>query len=89
MSKILSDQGIVCRADKVEDGGAGRCKKGHQCEPDDFAFVNGLLGARINKALLYKIKQGCSCPDLERWKDPLDDFADEERHQAKRMSLPE
>jgi hypothetical protein len=30
MSKILSDQGIVCRADKVEDGGAGRCKKGHQ-----------------------------------------------------------
>lgn len=89
MRQVLSDKCIVGGADKVENCISRRGEKRNQRQTNHLAFIHRFLLTRTDETLLHKIQQCRRGPDLECWKNTLDDSPDQEGDQPKRMALPE
>lgn len=89
MRQVLPHEGIIRRADKVEDDIPRRGHEGDQREPNHLALIHRLVQTRADKALLHEIEQRRGGPDLECREDALDEFPDEEGDESERMPLPE
>lgn len=74
MRKVLSNDGIICRTDKVEDCVPRRCHKRDQRQSNDLAFIHRFLLTRSDKAFLHEIKQRRRRPILNVGRTPLTSF---------------